>query len=259
MNETDFALATVYTIAFLIGYLKGIFKTILGPISLFLGTIISYIVYANNKNIVLALVIGLFGPFVIRLILTLLCKAFIETFSSDENKEMSSLSRVFGGIFSILWSGTLFTIFILLVTLIPLKFDAIVNIQDNIKSSKIVKFLGEFIRINDQDPVTAISNISDILKDPEKAEKARQTSSYKELVRDSSIRDLLRDKEVMKQIEEKDFAKLLQNKKVIALMEDPEAIKKIFAFQQELIEGSSSSTEQTAKEKSEPKFILFKD
>lgn len=261
MNETDITLLTVYGIAFLIGYLKGILKTILGPISLFLGTIVSYALYSTNQNIILALVVGLFGPFIIRIVLSLLCKALIKTFQSEEKIEISSISRILGGLFSITWSGGLFTIFVLLITLIPFKFNAINKIHSNIKNSQIITFLKNTIKVNDKGPIQALTNISEILRDPEKIEQAQQTKSYKTVLKDPSIKDLLKDEETLKQLEEKDIAGLIKNEKIQALLKDPDALNKLFDFQKELISGSSNLPIQptdAAKNKPEPKFMLFK-
>ncbi len=260
MNETDFILATVFTIAFLRGALKGFLKTLLGPISLFLGTAISYYIYMVNGNIVLALIIGLFGPFIIHIALGLFAKMFFKAFTSEE-KELSNLSRICGGVFSVIWSGTLFLIFILLITLIPLKMAAVTTVQNNIKASKIIQWISEFIPADNKDPVKAISNISQVLQNPQKAEQARQTKSYKNLMKDSSVRDLLSDKETLRQIEEKDFVSLLKNPKIQALMQDPDAMQKLFDFQKELIANASNAkkpSSKAVKKKTEPKVILFK-
>lgn len=245
MNETDVLLLTVFTLAFLIGYIKGILKTILGPISLFLGTILAWVIYVKYNNMALSLVAGLFGPCVVRIFLSLLCKAFISTFTADEGKEMSSLSRMFGGVFSVIWSGSLFTIFILLITAIPLKVQKLETVQTNIRDSKIITTLSGFLHIQDKNPVEALTNIAEILKDPEKAEMARETPGYKNLVSTPTIKDLLRDKETLRQIEEKDFAALLKNEKIKNLINDPDAMDKIFEFQKDLMTTSLKTNNPT--------------
>lgn len=239
MNETDIVLLTVFSLAFFAGYLKGLLKTILGPISLFLGTIVAWFVHIQYNNIPLSLVVGLFGPFVIRLFLSLICKAFIKTFTADEGKNMSTLSRVLGGFFSIMWSGSLFTIFILLLTVVPIKINQVTNIQTNIKESEIISYLSSLLNVKNENPITALTNIADIIKNPEHAKAARETQGYKELTKTPTVKDIMRDKETLKQIEEKNVPALLKNEKIQNLLKDPDAIEKIFAFQKELMSLST--------------------
>ena len=134
MNITDFVIIAVFSLAFLRGWTKGIFQVLLGPISLAVAWSLSYYILKTYNNTALVITLGIFGPFIIYLIIKIFIKFLIS--STLNKKGPLILSRLIGASLSLAWYGTFFTLLLIITLVLPIKQKQLIRIQNNIKHSQ---------------------------------------------------------------------------------------------------------------------------
>jgi membrane protein required for colicin V production len=252
MNPTDITLLCIFILAYFNGWLKGFLKTILGPVSLIIGSVIAHYMYTHGQNIALALTVGFFGPFVIKIVLGIILKTIIKTFQKEDNEKLSSISRLLGGILSLIWGGSLCLILTLLITFIPLKVASLEKVQNSIKSSYSYQTLSDKLNLDEKDPIKVLSNISEVINNPKKSNKLRESKQYENLMNTDSFKNLMNDPETLAQIENNNITQLLKNPKVRDLISGPNALQKLMEFQKELINTSMGESLNKGEEKTRP-------
>ncbi len=246
---TDIIVATFLCLFFLRGWFRGFIRSILGPLSLAIGTFLAYGYYAKTNNIVISLCISLFGPFIIQIILSLLFKIFNKILRNEAKPSVTS--RFVGASISTIWSGTMLSLAILLISVIPRDFPKINNIQKDVLESTSYKKIYKLAENKMPSSSPDISEISAIFKDPKKLKKLQTSKEYKNLVKDKTFHDLMSDEKIQKDIEDKNFVELLKNPKMQAMMKDKNLVKKLFAFQKQLIDQNLSK-ESFSSDKKKP-------
>ncbi len=244
----DYIILGLLVIFFIMGWQKGLLRTLLGPISLIVGSIVGYIYYQKTGNLVISLLISIVGPFIMNIACGLLINAAKKSQANQEDAPI--LGRFLGGILSLLWSGSILILTILLIGLIPGKTPWLEKIQKAINTSHTYTFIYE--KFKEKIPsVENIKNLNTAIQDPERIKDLQSTEEFQTVFNSDVIKQLYSDEETAKQLQEKDMGKLLTNPKVQsavqAIINDPELLKKFMSLQEKII------TAQATNEKSPPK------
>jgi hypothetical protein len=205
------------------GSSRGFVRSLLGPFSIIVASILSIVYYQNTKEMVLSLAIGLVGP----LFLQLLLKSFLKTWAKATNTDVKPdfLSRFGGSILTLIW-GWVFIVFtlILLVVLPPLGKTLAAVHNDVVKSisyCRIAKPLEDTFFATSKKNIPVATN-TDLNLD------------VKSLTEDPRFQKVLQDPDIQQDIDTHDIVKLMSNPKMMALtqqiMSDPETIKKVMAL-----------------------------
>jgi ribosomal protein S18 len=232
------------------GWSKGFAQTVLGPLALIIGTILSYIYYIVFRNLVIATAIGIILPIIINIIFSMTLGVL---FLGNEKKNMSILSRFSGALINTFWGEFLILTGLFLVILIPLHLPLIDTAQNDIKQSytyaELTNYLNKVFKIdvvNNFDP----SKLQ-VLSDPKTLDALGKTKEFQEVLEDPLVQALLNDPETTQAIEAKDIGKLLQNPKFIALTKDPALLKKFLTLYTKILEKDKTNT-PGAKAESSP-------
>jgi uncharacterized membrane protein required for colicin V production len=229
MTLTDLitSLLSIYLIA--LGASRGFLRSLLGPVSLVVGTVVSIVYYNCTKQLIVSLIIGLAGPFILLLILKFLLRTWVSVTKSTDKPDF--LSRTGGLVLTLFW-GWVFVVFtlILLAAFPPLN-EPLKFIHHDVTSSvsySVAKPLEDIFfqspqKIPAAGPVRAHAAGS----------AANPSGEAKSLADDPRFQKVLQDPEVQKEIREHDYVKLMQNPKMLALtqqiMNDPAAMKKVLS------------------------------
>ena len=211
------------SILFLVrGALRGFMKSLMVPLSIIIATFISIIYYQITKEIIVSLILGLFGPF----FLHLLFKFLLKTFAKATNTEIKPtfLSRLGGAILTLIW-GWVFIIFaLILLAVLPPWGNTLIAVHNDVTKSasyQLAKPWGESLFTPPPKNVAAVTS-------------AVSTNDAKSLAEDPRFQKILQDPDIQKEIEAHDIVKLMANPKMIDLtqqiMSDPATMKKILAL-----------------------------
>ena len=187
-------------------------RSLTGPFSIIVTTIISIIYYQTTGDLIASLVLGLIGP----LLLNYLLKFLLKTWAKATNTEIKPnfFSCLGGSILTLLW-GWVFIIFaLILFAVLPL--------------------WGETLTAVHNDVVQSASYL--IAKPLEKIffTAQKQNNDAKSLAEDPRFQKILQDPDIQKEIDAHDIVKLMRNPKMMTLvqqiMNDPATMKKVFAL-----------------------------
>jgi len=204
------------------GASRGFMRSLLGPFSIIVATIISIIYYQITKDIILSLVIGLLGPIFLHFFLKGLLKAYAKATNTEIRPDF--LSSLGGVILTLIW-GWVFIIFtLLLLALLPPWNKPLAAIHNDVLDSgsyHLIKPLGDSFFAPSKQNVTAVTSPSAV-------------NDAKSLADDPRFKKVLQDPEIQKEINDHDMIHLMSNPKMIALtqqiMSDPATFKKIMAI-----------------------------
>ncbi len=207
------------------GASRGFLRSILGPFSLIIATILSTVIYQTTHNVVLALMIGLFGPMAIQFLIghfLTIWHQFIQT-----EWKPSPLSAVAGAVLTLIWGLSFVLITVVLLSLVPPMMNGVKPMHDDIHRSMTYQCLKPLLPWNNKN--TAMPAAASMAGNP----------ALSSLAQDARFAALMQDPEIQKAVDSKDYSKLFSNPKIMALtqelMSDPNMIKKLMAAQQELI------------------------
>ncbi len=223
---TDLTLLFLSLFFFWRGASRGFLKSILGPLALAIATAAAFLVYKNTNNVVLSLIIGVAGPFVLNFILLFILNSFRTVASSDFGPNI--FSRLMGAAVTFAWGMVFILPVVLFLAVVPAFHPSIAMIQKDIKQSAC------FILIR---PLTHYvpSFLSSPGKSPTITTANRQ--SLQAIASTPQMKELLDDPEIRQAIEQKNYAKLMTNPKIMALTQDPGFIKKILAAYEHMSTG----------------------
>lgn len=212
------------------GWKKGFLGSILGPISLLAGCLLSYSYYQKTQNILIALSISLFGPIFFHITAAIFLKMW--AVASDRKKTLSVASRLFGAAFSLSWSGGMLVLLILLVMVIPSAVPYAGKLRDHLSGTQTYMLISHY---SNQRPLQ--------MDDPKQMERLSETKEYKQVMQDDRFRKLVMDPEVQKYIGDKDFGGLMNDENVKGALQDRDLMLQLFEFQKRIIQDSMESDE----------------
>ena len=179
-STTDYIVFGLLLFYFFRGYSLGLLRTLLGPISLFLGTVASFIYYIKTSNVLISLVIGIVGPVAINILLSLILK-FSKKISPDQ-KSFFSLRRLLAGLINASWYGAIIAITLVLLVIIPYPVKWFQRTQDDIVSSISYRVLYQLFPKNMITAKKQIDMSLKLLHDPSVAEKIENTQEYRDFI-----------------------------------------------------------------------------
>ena len=218
------------------GWKKGILRTLVGPLSLIIGTLAS-IAYFHKTYHMMGLLLGVIaGPVVLALILSFAIVIWHKKVSNS--LPPSWPSRMLGCIFNLTWAVCLIIPAFMAIAIMPANIPYLKNLQESIIPSRTYSLIERFAKgkiplINDTETVFQVA------QNPDKLRNMESTPEFAVLYRDKKIQDILSDKEISRQIENKELMKLLENPKILALWKDKELMKKLTNLQASIIKRES--------------------
>lgn len=239
--NTDTILLICALYFFFRGWQKGLLRSILGPISLVIGAIASYFYYAKTNNILLALIIGILGPFLLDIGLSLLLR--LKRTAEDKRPPLFSAGRVMGGIFSLLWRGTLVMLTLVLIVLAPIKIAAYQNMQKNITSSWSYQFINQWLDHKLPLEPSSFKKLTTIMEKPESFQELQKSDSFQSLTENPHFIALIKDPSIRQDFEERNIANLLANPHMQELLKDPKILHKIMDINKLLQSSGPSNTD----------------
>ncbi|MBP6342672.1 MAG: hypothetical protein KA403_01920 [Candidatus Omnitrophica bacterium] len=240
---------------FWLGWSKGFLQTILGPIALIIGTLLSYFHYVIYHNIVVATAIGIVGPIILSIVFSMTLGVLL--MGTGDKKNYSMLSRLCGAVINMCWGEFLIVTAILLVILIPLKIPVVQSAQaDILQSITYVETKKLLSRVFEEhkETISAFdpSKIT-VLTDPKAIERVGETPEFKDLMQEPLVQDLLNDPDANRAIDQKNIGKLLQNPKFIKLTQNPALLQKFMSLYGTILKYDPSKTNTKTDTKTKPK------
>ncbi len=244
LNMTDYITLGAFLYFFFNGWRKGFLKTLLGPISLIVGCLIGYSHYQKTQNIGAALAICIISPFIFTFLASIILKLWNKTVNSDIPP--STVSRLSGSAFSLLWGGGYLVIMMVLIAVSPLKFGWLETAQNNVLASRSYALITE--RFGDKIPsgFLDIKKVTAVLQNPAKLEAFESSPEFKALRSDARLKELFSDKKTAEQIVNKDYGGLLSNPKMQAVFKDKELLQKLFALNKRIADEAGEDDDSVS-------------
>lgn len=254
MTITDKIIFFSAILLFWHGWSKGFLQTILGPIALIIGTLLSYFHYVIYHNLVVATAIGIVGPIILSIAFSMTLGVLL---LAGDKKNYSMISRFCGAVINMCWGEFLIITGMFLVILIPLRLPVVQTAQADIQQSVSyaqTKLILSQIFQEQQDSISAFdpSKIT-ALTDPKAIEKVGETVEFQDLMQEPLVQELLNDPDANKAIDQKDIGKLLQNPKFIALTRDPALLQKFLSLYGTILKYDPTKTDPKTKPDSKEK------
>lgn len=241
-NAFDIIILILLVYYFWRGWRKGFLRSILGPISLIIGGIMSYVYYQNNpEKILIALGISIVGPVIFVVTLSLLMK--IWTKATSEDGKMSVLNRLMGSAFSIIWSGGMLLLVFMLIMLVPGHMPYIGKVHQYLYGTQTYAVISHFTGNTLARGESGTSPMIQFLENPEKFEYLSNTKEFKNVMGHNKIKEIPSDPDIVQDIQDKNVGKLLTSPKMQSIMGDKDLIKNFFSLQKKIMEESLEDLE----------------
>jgi uncharacterized membrane protein required for colicin V production len=239
-NIVDYILTFLLIFYFLTGWERGFWRTVFAPLSLVIGSVIGYLFFLWSHNLFVSLIISIVSPFLFNILFNLFLKAI------NPDPPFFTFGRLLGAFFSVIWGGTIVSLILMLIVFAPFKNPTLEKLQYKIHSSLYYRVFEAFTNQKTQSVQTKITNIQEVMQDPEKLSQLEETEAYQDLMNDEKLRDIFSDESFLEQIKEHRYVELLSSPKLKAVLEDKELIHKIFALNKEIMQMKKK--EKTAEE-----------
>ena len=239
---TDIIVVILLSFNFIRGWFKGLLRSLLGPISLIIASIASYTYYLKTHDFTLSLVMGILGPFAVHITLAILLKIWHKTVGNG--KGLSIFSRILGGGFCLLWSGSILVLMLMLITMVNLNFSWVNKMQTDVLNSRSYTLINRYTGDRLPSQANGMQAMANIFEDPEKLKSLESTKEYKAIMGNEKIKSLFKDQKVLKQIQNQEIMKLLSNPKITAILKDEELIKNFFALNKKILEESQAGNDK---------------
>lgn len=229
-----------FLLFFIIGWMKGFVRTVIGPIALVFGSMIAWLYYKQTQNFLATLLISLIAPFIIQFAVLTVLKIYRA--SHDDKKDDFTIGKILGGCLNLIWGGGLLILTILLVLLIPQTWDSFRWLQTEIKSSLTYFLLDSVSGHRLSQGNKKIEQTLEMLGSPEKMQSVQNSDEYQAIIDNEKIQAIFNDEELVKDIENKNFTKLITDPKITAIMQDPELMKKMLGLYTNITTSPSPAT-----------------
>ncbi len=253
---TDSIMLAALLYFFYRGWRKGALRTLLGPITLIAGFCAAFIYYQQTRNIPISLLICFLGPIALKIFISLMLKIWDK--ATDKKVPLSIFSRLFGSLFSILWSGSYIVLFIISIGLLPMRFGWLEKIQDDVAASKSYTIIDQFMK--SWIPATSgdIKKLTAIFQNPDKLQQFQSTKEFKALMTDDNLKEIFSDKEIVEQLQNKDYGKLLTNPKIQSIFQNEQVLKKMFALNKKIMTERLDDKVLDAATENQPNVVNIK-
>lgn len=234
MNIVDYIVFGLFGFYFWRGYSKGLFRSILGPVSLALSAGYSYFYFQRTNNVLVSIGICIFGPLVLSMALAVFFAIFKKADGAVERKKNPHefQHRLLGGMINVSWMGFLVLLSLFLFLLIPVKMPGLESARQSIMQSKIFD-----LALAQRMPFVASGfEPVDLDGDREYLSALEKTAEYDDLMKDPRVRQLFANEGIRTKIENKDIAGLFNEPDIQEMMRDPALIQKFLNINKKMIE-----------------------
>jgi hypothetical protein len=224
-TTTDYVLGSLALLFFFNGWRKGLFRSLISPLSLAFCSIGAIIYYDLTENLIKSLLIAGVGSMIVSTVLRILL--FFGRRAVDTNYRNSSLifSRILGGVCNLGWNGAIILILLFFVTFIPFNFLKMGDIKNDIQQSRSFHYLNSYL-------IYRIPVIKDIpatiekIQKPENLGPLKDSREYKDFANSPEIMELVQDPNIQTILNQKDYTRFLAHPKVRAIMNNEKLMLK---------------------------------
>ena len=174
---------------------------------------------------IISLLIGLLGPFILCILLKFILKLFLQAINCDI-KQPGFISRITGGALTLVWGWVFIVLTLILLVVIPTSWGNWTAVHNDVIKSASYQIVAKPVKevfFNDPQQNAALPLNNPTLKDDART-----------LAADPRFQIITQDPEIQKDIDAHDLAKLMSNPKMMHLvqqvMSDPETMKKVLAI-----------------------------
>jgi len=203
------------------GSSRGFIRSLLAPFSIIVATILSILYYQITKDMVLSLLIGLFGPMLLSFLLGMLLKSWAVATNTDIKPNF--LSRLGGAFLTLVWGWVFIAFTLILLALLPPWGRGLTMLRNDVTRSISYSIVLPFKESIFPSPSKNVANIT----------TATTVTNAKSLADDPRFQKVLQDPDIQNEIAAHDFARLMSNPKMMELtkeiMNDPATMKKVLA------------------------------
>lgn len=241
---TDTVVLILLGYLFYAGWSKGFLRTLLGPLSLILACMAGFSYYQHTRSLVPSLMIGILGPFILNILFSFSINVWHTTV--NQGTPPSTLSRVLGCGFSLLWGGSYLILVLISIMIIPADFSWLKAMREDLRHSQTHAVLSRWIAEKTPLKTMDIPKITAMLQDPVHRPQIESLEEYKSLMEEDALKEVFSDEETLRQIQEKNIAELLANPKIQAALQNEEIVKKLLDLNVKIIQQSAEP--QTSEE-----------
>lgn len=241
MMITDYIVASFVVLFILSGWMRGLTRSVIGPLALLTSTFAGSLYFGINRDISNSIFFILAGTILLTLLGYLLLYSVRQTVSEEDRDYVFWGSRLLGALITAFWKGSLMAAALVLLTALSPTVFGLKETQEDIKRSMTY----QAIDINIISKVQVIKDIKEFLaclEDPQRAQAAQESAEFKALMQDKRMQDLLADPQVVEEINNKDAVKLAFNKNVVQLIDDKDFVEKFLAFAKVLYASRDSAS-----------------
>jgi len=206
------------------GASRGFMRSLTGPFSIIVGTLISMIYYRQTGHMAMSVTIGLLAP----LLLSLVLKLFLNMQINPLEGHLPIISRLSGAVITLSWGWAFIAFTLVLLSLIPPLSPPLTAVRDDVTKSisyAMVKPWSDLVFPLPQPNMETTKN--------QKPSPAGGAAAAQSLAQDPRFQKVLQDPEVQKEIQSHDIMELMKNSKMMDLvqqiMSDPATMKKVLS------------------------------
>lgn len=215
------------------GWRRGLMRTLIGPASLLLCSIIGIIYLDLTGNIMKSFLMATFGTLILSVTIKVALMIGRRTVAKEHRNYVFIGSRILGSFFSLFWKGGIALILLLLLTFFPEDIPHLQDIQKNINRSIAYSLMNQYI-VSKVPPLKKTFNALSIFKDPRRMQQLSSSEDFQEFLHEEKIQAIASDEEIAEHIKNKNIAGLIANPKIRALMQDEQLMEKMFDLGQKI-------------------------
>lgn len=226
MNVFDIFYICILFLSFWLGFIKGFFRSIIGPACLAFWSIIGILNYDLDNNIISAVSVTMIGSFICTASLQLLFFLGKLDVQQQHRNYVIWPSRILGGIFNLGWNGILVASIAIVLSLMPENFLGMRAVQKSISESLSYKKFYTYIIT----PFPVIENMHltfSLFQDRALLQKYKETPEYQAVFSDPKIIRIIKDPNMMKKIQSHDGFFLLNDPALKDVLKDGFLMMKI--------------------------------
>ena len=218
------------------GARKGFLRALADPVALLLGALIALAYYAITKNLVIAILIATFGPFVLNLCFSSALKVWHLTIL--QNKPPSFPSRVGGAALCLLWRGIHLAVLLHFIALAPVppNMEWFAGVKNNVLHSSSYRLVAKWGANNLSSSSLSLEKLTALIQDPEKLKVLLKMPEFQDILQDERFQSLFADPRVYESIKSKHLNELIADSRLKDIVQDPKFLKKFLALQKKILE-----------------------
>lgn len=237
MNSASFTITDI-TISLLLayclysGWIKGIVRILIGPLTLVISLAIAIFYFKQTHNFSYTFLILILGPLFLSIIWAI--HLFLLRKKIDAEPSVSLLSRLLGMVFNLAWGIVLIAPTLMTIMLIPLPFAGLKAVQKDIGNSYAYGGCQKLLKKHTT-PLYDVEKVVTVFKDPARVEQLQTLPEYQKISENPLVIKVIEDKEIMKQIQSGDIIKVMKNPNIQALINDQELMEQFIKLSQKLL------------------------